>query len=54
LRLGTFLLAGPFGDRVSAGVMDVLARVSGIILLSLGVQLGVGGLKDLILEYQLT
>ncbi len=47
----TFLLAGPFGSRMGAGAMDVLARISGIILLSLGVQLAVGGLRELFLKH---
>jgi multiple antibiotic resistance protein len=44
----TFLLAGPVTSRLGAGAMDALTRVSGIILFSLGTQLTVRGLHDLV------
>jgi len=44
----TFLLAAPVSGRLGVGAVDVLARVSGIILLSLAIQEAVSGLGQLI------
>jgi multiple antibiotic resistance protein len=44
---GTFLAAGPVASRLSAGAQDVLARVSGIVLVALALQLLVEGLAQL-------
>lgn len=44
----TFLAAGPVTTRLSAGAQDVLARVSGIILVALALQLLVDGFARLI------
>jgi multiple antibiotic resistance protein len=44
----TFLAAGTLRGRLSAGALDVLARVSGIVLVALAVQLLVHGLADLV------
>lgn len=43
----TFLFAARVTGRLSAGAMDAITRISGIILFALGVQLTVGGLHDL-------
>jgi multiple antibiotic resistance protein len=44
----TFLAAGTLRGRLSAGALDALARVSGIVLVALAVQLLVTGLAELI------
>jgi multiple antibiotic resistance protein len=43
----TFLLAGPITSRLGAGAVDAVTRISGIILVALGIQLCAGGLKSL-------
>jgi multiple antibiotic resistance protein len=43
----TFLAAGPVTTRLSAGAQDVLARLSGIILVALALQLLVEGFTRL-------
>jgi multiple antibiotic resistance protein len=45
----TFLLAGPITSRLGAGAIDTITRISGIILVALGIQLCAGGLKELML-----
>jgi multiple antibiotic resistance protein len=44
----TFLGAGTLRGRLSAGALDVLARISGIVLVALSVQLLVDGLSELL------
>lgn len=44
----TFLATGPLHGRLSSGVMDTLARISGIILVTLAIQLLVSGLFGII------
>lgn len=44
----TFLATGPLHGRLSPGVMDTLARISGIILVTLAIQLLVSGMVGLI------
>jgi multiple antibiotic resistance protein len=44
----TFLGAGTLRGRLSAGALDVLARISGIVLVALSVQLLVNGLSELL------
>jgi multiple antibiotic resistance protein len=45
----TFLAAGSLRGRLSTGALDALARVSGIVLVALAVQLLAQGLTELIL-----
>lgn len=45
----TFLVSGPLHGRLSTGAMDTLARISGIILVTLSLQLLVTGLTDLVM-----
>ncbi len=44
----TFLLVLPLSKRLTVGAMDILVRVSGIILFALGAQLAVEGLVALV------
>ncbi|EGT3622923.1 MULTISPECIES: MarC family protein [Morganella] len=44
----TFLATGPLHGRLSPGVMDTLARISGIILVTLAIQLLVSGMVGII------
>jgi multiple antibiotic resistance protein len=43
----TFMLAGPLTSRLGEGAMDATTRISGIILVALGLHLGVSGLIGL-------
>ncbi|MGE4802320.1 MarC family protein [Yersinia hibernica] len=45
----TFLVSGPLHGRISTGAMDTLARISGIILVTLSLQLLVTGITDLVM-----
>lgn len=44
----TFLISGPLHGRLSTGAMDALARISGIILVTLSLQLLVSGITGLV------
>ncbi|MBC3249779.1 transporter [Serratia fonticola] len=44
----TFLISGPLHGRLSTGAMDTIARISGIILVALSLQLLVSGLTGLV------
>lgn len=46
----TFLISGPLHGRLSAGAMDTIARISGIILVTLSLQLLVSGLTGLVMS----
>lgn len=45
----TFLASGPLHGRLSTGAMDTLARISGIILVTLSLQLLVSGITGLVI-----
>jgi len=46
----TFLVSGPLHGRLSTGAMDTLARISGIILVTLSLQLLVSGIVGLVMS----
>lgn len=48
--MATLLAAGPLRSKLSEGAMDALARVSGIILVALAIQLLISGLSTLMLD----
>ncbi|MEG2155498.1 MAG: MarC family protein [Burkholderiaceae bacterium] len=45
---GTILVAAPVSGKLSEGAQDVLARVSGIILVAISIQLLIDGLSDVL------
>ena len=47
----TFLAVGPLHGRLSAGAIDAMARIAGIILVTLALQLLASGLSQLVLQY---
>ncbi|AOV97709.1 transporter [Edwardsiella hoshinae] len=47
----TFLAVGPLHGRLSAGALDAMARIAGIVLVTLAIQLLASGLTRLVLEF---
>ncbi|EKS7795042.1 MarC family protein [Edwardsiella piscicida] len=49
----TFLAVGPLHGRLSSGAIDAMARIAGIVLVTLSLQLLASGLTQLVLQYGL-